>query len=121
MHTSSVGTRTTPDSCKGHGAVTLLLSHDHSHFLGFSNNPSGAPVGPVGHAWKLPGGGPHERLAVHLVEGVAKVDLQQTQLGRLSMLPTHVAKGMGHYLNPSRTPDSVIAALEECRNLLTGS
>ena len=49
------------------------------------------PLSPVRHGWKHAVDCLHEVAALHLVEGVAKVDLEETELGLLVLLQS-VAK-----------------------------
>ena len=73
------------------------------------------PVGPVRQPGELLAGGPHERLPVHAVEGVAEVDLQKRQI-RLSMLAKHIPQGMRHHATGAT--NAVVLPLEESCDLL---
>ena len=74
------------------------------------------PVGPVGEPGKLLHGGLHKDLTIHAIERVAKVDLQQSQLG-LGVLAQHISKGMCYHLYSAWATHTEVPALEVRRDL----
>jgi hypothetical protein len=78
------------------------------------------PVGPVCQAWELSAGGLNKSRTAHLVESIAEVNFQQSEVGLCVPLKS-VPKAVGDNLDAPGATNSVVEAFEVSTDLFLGT